>query len=102
MSWPLPVVIHGAKVSNFPEKMRNQLKILIFLRSQEHFHAVEHEDAALTALPDLVAIEEFELPRSFIVFVLDADASFPFLDLARLCPQSDVNRLWAVEHQAGG
>jgi hypothetical protein len=47
----------------------------------EHLTSVHHEDAALPTLSDLVAVEQLELPRSLIVFVLDADASFPFLNL---------------------
>ena len=48
--------------------------------SHEHFHSVYLENAALSALPYLVAVEQFHLSGAFIVFILDADASFPFLD----------------------
>ena len=66
------------------------------------FHAVDHEDAALPALPDLVAVEHLHLACALVVFVLDADASFPFLDFAFGSPQFDVDRLRAVEHEPGG
>ena len=55
------------------------------------FHAVEHEDLTLAGLANLIAIEQLELARAFVVVVLDADASFPFLDFARLCPKSDIH-----------
>jgi hypothetical protein len=55
------------------------------------FHAVEHEDLAFAGLANLIAIEQLELARTFVVVVLDADASFPFLDLACFCPKSDIH-----------
>ena len=88
--------IHGAKVHNFSDIVIQWAK-----KSHKHLASVHHKDAAFAALSDLVAVEQLELSCSFIVFILDADASFPFLDFAFRSPQLDVNGLWAVEHQAG-
>ena len=65
--------------------------------SEEYFHAVEHEDLALSSLSDLIGVEEFELACTFVVVVLDADASMPLLDLALRCPETDVNWVGTVE-----
>lgn len=54
--------------------------------SKEDFHAVEHEDLALSSLSDLIGVEEFELACTFVVVVLDADASTPLLDFALRSP----------------
>ena len=53
---------------------------VIFL--EEDFHAVELEYLYLTGLAYLIGVEELELASAFVVVVLDADASVPFLDLA--------------------
>ena len=65
--------------------------------SKEDFHAVEHEDLTLSSLSDLIGVKEFELACTFVVVVLDADASTPLLDLALRCPETDVNWVGAVE-----
>jgi hypothetical protein len=49
---------------------------------KEDFHAVEHENLALACLANLIGVEQFELASAFIVFILDADAPFPFLDFS--------------------
>ena len=66
-------------------------------RLEEDFHAVELEDTALAGLADLIGIEELELASAFVVVVLDADASVPFLDLAFACPEGDVYWVGAVQ-----
>lgn len=65
---------------------------------EEHLHAVDHEDAALSAHTYFVAIEQFELSCALIMFILNADASFPFLYFSCLRPDPDVHRFWAIEH----
>jgi hypothetical protein len=54
--------------------------------SEKNFHTVEFKQAALPHLPDLVAVEKFELSGTFVVVILDGDAAVPFLDLAVACP----------------
>lgn len=50
--------------------------------SHVDFHAVEHEDAAFSGLPDLVGVQQLELSYTLVVVVLDADAAVPLLDFA--------------------
>ena len=53
---------------------------------KKNFHAVKFKQAALPHLPDLVAVEKFELTATFVVVILDGDAAMPFLNLARASP----------------
>lgn len=81
--------------------VRNLLKILLFQLLHEHYHAVQHENLAFPGLPNFVAPQQLEFADTFIVVVLDADASFPFLDLPLGSPEPDIYRLRTVENQAG-
>ncbi len=74
-----------AKIRNKSDLFSNRWKIMK-ISLHKDFHAVEHEDLALAGLANLIAIEQLELARTFVVVVLDADTPFPFLDFARLCP----------------
>ena len=68
-----------------------------FIGLNKNFHAVELEDTALASLANLIGVEEFELASTFIVVVLDADASMPLLDLTLACPEGDVYWVGAVQ-----
>ena len=67
------------------------------LFSHEHGHAVQHKNLYLSSHSNFVTIQQLELSCTFVVVVLDADASFPFLDFARFRPKTDIYRLWPVE-----
>ena len=69
---------------------------------EEDFHAVELEDTTLAGLSNLIGVKQFELASAFVVVVLDADASFPFLDFPLGSPQFDVNRLWSIKDEPCG
>ena len=69
-----------AKVRNNSEILSNNGKNVLF--SHEHSHTVQHENLTLTSLANLVTIQQLELSCTFVMVVLDADASFPFLDFA--------------------
>ena len=68
---------------------------------EEDLHAVELENATLAGLSYLVGVEKFELTDTFVMVVLDADASAPLLDLALGGPELDVNWFGSVENQSG-
>lgn len=55
-------------------------KIWYFL--EEDLHTIEHEDAALPRHSNLIAVKQLELSCTFVVVILDADASMPFLNLS--------------------
>ena len=67
---------------------------------EKDFHTVELENLALTGLADLIGVEKLELADTFVVVVLDADASTPLLNLSRLGPESDIYRFWSVQYQS--
>ena len=68
----------------------------------EYSHAVEHENLTFSGLTNLVRVENLELADTFVVVVLDADASAPLLDLALGGPKTDIYRVRTVENQTGG
>lgn len=70
--------------------------------SHVDFHAVEHEDTAFSGLSDLVGVQQLELSGALVMVVLDTDTAVPLLDLARLCPKSDIHWFRAVENQSCG
>ena len=65
-----------------------------------HLHAVKHKYLALASHPDLITIKQFELSCTFIVVVLDANASPPLLYLPRLGPEPDIHWFWTVQYQS--
>ena len=69
---------------------------------QKNFHSVQFMETALAHLAYLAGVQELELAGALVVIVLDADTSPPVLDLDAASPKGDVNRVWAVENQAGG
>ena len=69
---------------------------------KEDSQAVQTEYAALAGLADLVGVEKFELADTFVVVVLDADASAPLLDLTLGSPETDIYWVRSVENQSGG
>ena len=69
---------------------------------KEDSQAVQTEYAALAGLADLVGVEKLELADTFVVVVLDADASAPLLDLALGRPETDIYWVGSVENQSGG
>jgi hypothetical protein len=68
---------------------------------QKYGHAVQTENLAFAGLPNLIGIEKLELTDSFVVVVLDADASTPLLNLTLGGPELDIYRVRSVENQAG-
>lgn len=74
----------------------------MFILLQINFYAVQFKQATFPHLADLAGVEELELAGTFVVVILDGDAAVPFLDFARACPETDVNRLRTVEHQTSG
>jgi len=53
-------------------------------------------------LSDLVGVEKLELADTFVVVVLDTDASAPLLDLSFGCPETDIYWVGSVENQSCG
>ena len=58
---------------------------------QENFEVIDAENADIPGSSYLVAGEQLELTGSFVVVVTQRDAVAPFLDLAGLCPELDVD-----------
>ena len=69
---------------------------------KEDCQAVQTEYAAFSGLANQVGVEKLELADTFVVVVLDADASAPLLDFSLGSPKTDINRFGAVENQTGG
>ena len=70
---------------------------MLFLH--KHDHAVQHENLAFPGLPNFVAIKQLEFSCTFVVVVLDADASFPLLDFSFGSPESDIYWLRPVKDE---
>ena len=68
-----------------------------FFFLQEYSKAVQAEDATFTGLADLIGVEKLELADTFVVVVLDADASVPLLDLTFGSPKAEVNWVGTVQ-----
>ena len=69
---------------------------------KEDSQAVQTEYTALAGLADLVGVEKFELADTFVVVILDADASAPLLDFSLGGPETDIYWVGSVENQSGG
>ena len=63
---------------------------------EKDFHTVELENTAFTGLANLVRVEKLELTDTFVVVVLDADATAPLLDLTFGSPKAKVDWVRAV------
>ena len=71
--------------NNLGAKVRRKTEILP-ISSKKYFTAIQHENLAFTCLPDFITVQKLKLTSALVVIILDADASFPFLDFARFCP----------------
>ena len=67
-----------------------------------HKNSVDLEDAADAGLAYLMRVEQLELLGTLIEVVTQGDAVAPALDLPRLRPELDINRVSGLEHPAKG
>lgn len=69
---------------------------------QKHFESVDLEDADITNLADLPAVEQFHLASALIEIIAKRHAVPPFLDFTAFRPQLDVDGVSCFEHLAQG
>ena len=67
---------------------------------QKHLHIIHTENAANSGLPDLVAVQQFELLRAFVEIVAERYAISPLLDFTALDPQLYIHWVAGFEHLA--
>ena len=60
-------------------------------RLQKHFESVDLEDAYISHLADLPAVEQFHLACALIEIIAKRHAVPPFLDFTAFRPQLDVD-----------
>ena len=65
-----------------------------------HRYAVELENANITYLADLPAVEQFHLACALIEIIAKRHAVPPFLDLSRFGPELDVYWVAGAQHAA--
>ena len=65
-----------------------------------HRDAVNLEDADITHLADLPAVEQFHLACALIEIIAKRHAVPPFLDFSRFGPELDVYWVTSLEHLA--
>ena len=65
-----------------------------------HRNAVNFKNAANSGLPDLVAVQQFELLRAFVEIVAERYAISPLLDFTALDPQLYIHWVAGFEHLA--
>ncbi len=68
--------------------------------SKEHFESVDLEDADITHLADLPAVEQFHLACALIEIIAKRHAVPPLLDLSRFGPKLDVYWVTSLKHLA--
>ena len=60
-------------------------------RLQKHFESIDLEDADISHLADLPAVEQFHLACALIEIIAKRHAVPPFLDFTAFRPQLDVD-----------
>ena len=64
----------------------------------KYFHVLEYEYLEILGLANLVGVKQLELLDTFVVVVLDTNASAAFLDVALRSPKMDIYRIGTVEN----
>ena len=67
-----------------------------------HRYAVDLENANITYLADLPAVEQFHLACALIEIIAKRHAVPPFLDFTAFRPQLDVDGVAGLKHLAQG
>ena len=70
--------------------------------SKVHSHTIYFKYTDIPQLSDLSAVEQFDLPCSFVEIVAKRDAVLPFLDFSAFRPELDINGVARLEHLAKG
>ena len=71
-------------------------------RLQKHFESVDLEDANISHLADLSAVEQFHLACALIEIIAKRHAVPPLLYFTAFRPQLDVYGVTCLEHLAQG
>ena len=65
-----------------------------------HLDAVDFKNADITDLPNLSAVEQFDLSCSLVEIVAERNAVAPLLDFSAFRPELDVNGVARFQHLA--
>ena len=68
--------------------------------SHKHLHSIDFKYAGIAEGAYFVGIKEFHAARAFIEIVAEGDAAMPKLDFSRACPETEVNWVGGLEHEA--
>lgn len=69
---------------------------------KKHFHIIHRKHAHQAGLPDLVAVQQFELLRALVEIIAQRYAVSPLLDFTALDPQLYIHWVASFEHLAQG
>ena len=56
-----------------------------------YLHTIHLKYAHIAKLPDLIRVQQLHSSCAFVEVVFEGDATAPELDLAALCPETDVD-----------
>ena len=65
-----------------------------------HRNTIDLEDADVTHLANLLAVEQFDLACAFVEIVAERNAISPLLDLSRFGPEFEVDGVAGLKHLA--
>ena len=68
----------------------------------KHLHSIDFKYAGIAERAYFVGIKEFHVARAFVEIVAERDAAVPELDFTRACPETEIDWVGRLEHEAQG